>query len=107
MKPISIRIPDELYKQVKAIVQRAWPNDTSQGQVIRRALEHYVNNADTNGKTAKLDLLLVMGEEKRVLDAELRRFVAEQFEQVNVRLDVVAGQYSEYDGCDNPPGGEG
>lgn len=101
MKPVAIRIPDSLYEKVRAIVRRRFPDDNTQGQIIRRALEQYVHDADGNGKTAKLDLLLVMGEEKRVLDAEFRRFVSEQFALVNRRMDGALKD--EFSGCDNPP----
>lgn len=95
MKPVAIRISDSLYADVKRVVQRRWPNDTSQGQVIRRALEQYVNDADANGKSAKLDRILV------VVD-----WIAAQHQKSNDLQDALSARHGEYSGCDNPPTGE-
>lgn len=54
IKATTVRIPPALLERVNEITLKRYPELRNQSDIINRALEIYVNDADSGGKTAKL-----------------------------------------------------
>lgn len=58
-KVFHTRVAQSVIERVVEQVKKRWPV-TTQSEAIARALEDWVNNAEGNGKSAKLDKITVL-----------------------------------------------
>lgn len=76
-------------------IARAHPYITDTSGLVRYALGEYQNSRKGGSKSEKMEECLSI---LRFLEAQHKRGVDAQ--------DAVAAKHNEFDGCDNPPGGE-